>query len=252
PDEFLRKMKLTGLITIRGFGKFIDLNTKEIKKIDYAIKNYSKYKKYKTEREYFNYVSLIDKNLVSLEVRPIVNITLERKFLTKWAEYYKWAKVKDELLKLSSNQSSKDEILRFIPAPLRLEFLSSLAIVLKYPKVIIKPNYISDDEGLPSSHAIGGKPDIECEEFKKYVLVEVTMLTGTQQTIREMPSISRHLKDKIEQNQEAISFFVAPIVHHDTKQYSGYLEDKEKLKIFPFSIKEFLENLENKGTLYIK
>lgn len=252
PDEFLRKMKLTGLISIRGFGKFIDLNTKEIKKINYAIKNYSKYKKYETEKEYFDYVSSIDENLISLEVKPIVNITLERKLLIKWAEHYKWDKIKEELLKLSSNQSSRDEILKFIPAPLRLEFLSSLAIAIKYPHILVNPNYISDDEGLPSSHAIGGKPDIECEELKKYVLIEVTMLTGTQQTIREMPSISRHLKDKIEEKQKAISFFVAPIVHHDTRQYSGYLEYKEKLKVFPFSIKEFVENLEQKKQLYIE
>lgn len=252
PDEFLRKMKLTGLITIRGFGRFIDLNTKEIKKVDYAIKNYSKYKKYKTEKEYFDYISLIDENLISLEVEQIVDITFERKLLIKWAEHYKWEKIKEELIKLSSNQSSRDDILRLIPSPLRLEFLSSLAIVLKYPNVIVKPNYISDDEGLPSSHAIGGKPDIECEELKRYILIEVTMLTGTQQNIREMPSISRHLKDKIEDKQEAISFFIAPIVHHDTKQYSKFLEYKENLKVFTFSIKEFLENLEKNKILYIK
>ena len=252
PDEFLRKMRLTGLITIRGFGRFIDLNTKEIKKIDYAIKKYFKYKKYKTEKEYFDYVSSIDRKLFSFDVEPVIDIQVERTLLIKWAEYYKWNKVKEELTKLSTNQSSKDEILRLIPAPLRLEFLSSLAIVLKYPNIFVKPNYISDDEGLPSSYAIGGKPDIECEELKKYVLVEVTMLTGTQQTIREMPSISRHLKDKIEQKQEAISFFVAPIVHHDTKQYSDFLKYKEKLKVFPFSINEFLENLEQNKNLYIE
>jgi len=168
PDEFLRKMRLTGLITIRGLGRFIDLNTKEIKKIDYAIKNYSKYKKYKTEREYFDYVSKIDKKLVSFEIEPIIDIRIERRLLIRWAEHYKWEKVREELIRLSANQSSKDDILKLIPAPLRLEFLSALAIILKYPKIIVKPNYISDDEGLPSNHAIGGKPDIECEELKKY------------------------------------------------------------------------------------
>ena len=85
PDEFLRKMRLTGLITIRGFGRFIDLNTKEIKKIDYAIKKYFKYKKYKTEKEYFDYVSSIDKKLFSFDVEPVIDIQVERTLLIKWA-----------------------------------------------------------------------------------------------------------------------------------------------------------------------
>ena len=35
PDEFIRKMRLTGLISLRGNGKFIDINKNENKKIDY-------------------------------------------------------------------------------------------------------------------------------------------------------------------------------------------------------------------------
>jgi hypothetical protein len=251
PDEFLRKMKLTGLITIRGFGRFIDINTKEIEKINYAIKSYSKYKKYNTERQYFDYISSIDYNLISLKVEAKIDIRIEHKLLIKWANYYKWEKVKDELLKLYYAQNSKDEILKFIPAPLRLEFLSSLAIVLKYPNIIVKPNYISDDEGLPSNHAIGGKPDIECEELRKYILIEVTMLTGTQQNIREMPSIARHLKERIEQKQDAISLFVAPIVFDDTLRFSKFIRQDEGLKIHTFSIKDFLEHIEKNKALYI-
>ncbi len=252
PDEFLRKMKLTGLITIRGFGMFIDLNTKEMKKINYAIKNYSKYKKYETEREYFNYISSIDKKLISLEVEEHIDIRIERKLLIKWAEHYKWDKIKEELIRLSANQSSKDDILRLIPSPLRLEFLSTLAIVLKYPDVVVKPNYISDDEGLPSNHALGEKPDIECEELKRYILVEVTMLIGTQQNIREMPSISRHLKERIELKQDAISLFIAPIIFDDSLRFSKFIRHDEGLRIYPFSIKEFLDNLENRKILYIE
>lgn len=251
PDEFLRKMRLTGLITIRGFGRFIDLNTKEMQKINYALKTYSKYKKYKTERDYFDYMSSIDKGLFSFEVKPIIDIQIERRLLIKWAEHYKWDKIKDELTKLSLNQSSKDEILRLIPAPMRLEFLTSLAIVIKYPEVIVKPNYISDDEGLPSSHAIGGKPDIECEELRKYILVEVTMLTGTQQNIREMPSISRHLKDRIDLKQDAISLFIAPIIFDDSLRFSKFIKHDEGLKIYPFSIKEFLSHIEKNNLLYV-
>jgi len=32
PDEFIRKMRLTGLISLRGGGRFIDINQNEIEK----------------------------------------------------------------------------------------------------------------------------------------------------------------------------------------------------------------------------
>lgn len=252
PDEFLRKMRLTGLITIRGVGRFIDLNTKEQNSIDYVLKNYSKYKKYDTEKTYFDYMSSIDKNLISLKVIQPINIKAEQKFLMKWSSHYKWDNIKEELTKLSGNQSSKDDILKLIPEPLRLEFLTSLAIITKYPDILVKPNYVSDDEGLPTSYATGGKPDIECEETKRYILVEVTMLAGTQQYLREIPPIARHLKERIDLRQDAISLFVAPTIFIDSSRWAEFIENKEGLKIYTLSIQDFIRNLENKDRLYIK
>ncbi|MGI0059149.1 MAG: AlwI family type II restriction endonuclease [Nitrosotalea sp.] len=251
PDEFIRKMRLTGLITIRGMGRFIDLNTKELSSIDYILKNYSEYKKYDTEKAYFNYMASIDQNLVSLKVKP-VDVKAEQKFLIRWSKHYKWESIKEELTKLSGEQPSKDVILRLIPQPLRLEFLTSLAIAVKYPNVLVKPNYISDDEGLPTSHAVGGKPDIECEELKKYILVEVTMLNGTQQYMREIPSIARHLKERIDLKQDAISLFLAPFIFIDSSRWAQFIQHKEGLRIYTFSIKDFLENLETKEKFYIE
>jgi hypothetical protein len=37
PDDFIRKMSLTGFISIRGSSHFIDLNTKEKNVIDYIL-----------------------------------------------------------------------------------------------------------------------------------------------------------------------------------------------------------------------
>ena len=115
PDEFIRKMRLTGLITIRGFGAFIDLNKKETEKIDYVIENYSQYKKYDSEREYFDYLSQIDENLVKVEVEYVVDVDQENKFLLKWTKHYSWEDIKTEILNFNkSTFSSKDEILKFI------------------------------------------------------------------------------------------------------------------------------------------
>jgi len=250
PDEFLRKMKLTGLISIRGYGAFIDLNYNEIEKIEYAIQKYSRYEKFDSEEKYFDYMSSIDEKLISFVAKEI-GIKGEMNLLLKWARHYKWEGIKEEMIILSANRSSRDAVLKLIPEPLRLEFLTSLSIVIKYPKIVVKPNYISDDEGLPSSHASGGKPDIECEEMKKFILVEVTLLTGTQQTIREMPSISRHLKERLDRKDDAISLFVSPSVHQDSLKWSEFEKYKKGgIRIYPLSISEFLSKIDEDKVLY--
>ena len=250
PDEFIRKMRLTGLITIRGYGAFIDSNRKEIETIEYVIKSYSKYKKYDSEREYFDYISQIDNNLVKAELEYIIDVDEENRLLLKWVKYYSWPSIKDEILNFSKNISSKDEILRFIPGPLRLEFLTALAVLAKYPGIRLVPNYISDDEGLPSSHAPGNNADIECYERKSCTLLEVTLLTGTVQVAREMPPISRHLLEKKTEYENSVSFFIAPSVHQDTIKWSEFIKFKDDLDILPFSIDEFVKRLDNTKYLF--
>ncbi|MEI7452510.1 MAG: AlwI family type II restriction endonuclease [Candidatus Falkowbacteria bacterium] len=252
PDEFIRKMRLTGLITIRGYGKFIDLNKKELAKIDYVISKYSSYEKYDDEESYFNHLAEIDEELLSLGQAGKTNIEEENKLLSQWVKHYEWQKIKEEILSLTkTNFSSKDEVLKFIPAPLRLEFLISLAVLNKYPLIKIVPNYISDDSGLPSSHAPGNNADIECYEGEHCSLLEVTLLNGTVQVNREMPPISRHLSESKLRNNQSVSFFIAPKIHADTIKWIEFIEYKDKLTIFAFSIEEFILKLEaNEHTLY--
>lgn len=250
PDEFIRKMRLTGLITIRGYGAFIDSNRKEIETIEYVIKNYSKYKKYDSERDYFDYVSQIDNNLVKVELKYVIDVDEEHKLLFKWLKYYSWPTIKDEILNFSKNISSKDEVLRFISGPLRLEFLTALAVLAKYPEIRLIPNYISDDEGLPSSHAPGNNADIECYERKNCTLLEVTLLTGTVQVSREMPPVSRHLSDKKTEYKNSVSFFIAPSIHKDTIKWSEFIKFKDDIDILPFSIDDFLKRLDSEKQLF--
>ena len=65
PDDFIRKMRLTGLISIRGGGRFLDTNTKEFDAINFIIKKYSDYKHFLSERDFFNYIGKIDNELIS-------------------------------------------------------------------------------------------------------------------------------------------------------------------------------------------
>ena len=69
PDDFIRKLRLTGLITIRGYGKFIDFNNTELDKINYILETYSNYNKYDNEYDYYWYMSKIDAKLINIETK---------------------------------------------------------------------------------------------------------------------------------------------------------------------------------------
>ena len=245
PDDFVRKMRLTGLITVRGYGRFIDINKKEEAKVGYILDRYAQYQKYTTEREYFNYISTIDEQLISIERVYETDVAEENRLLLKWVDHFNWDTIKAEMLKLTtSSPTSNDEVLSLIPSPLRLEFLTSLAVLSKIPSAVVKPNYISDDEGLPSSHAPGNGADIECNEREKYTLLEVTLLNGVVQVQREMPPISRHLEQYRAQHKDTRTFFIAPVIHQDTVRWSDFIKHKEDLDIYNFSIADFIEKLD--------
>jgi len=248
PDDFIRKMRLTGLFSLRGGGRFIDINTKESATVDYILKNYVSYKEFETEKEFFDYIGKVDHDLIAtLSVFKAPAKTTKAE-LEKWVKHYAWESIKNELLNLAQKKSSEDEILRVIEQPLRLEFLTSLAILKKLPNVIVKPNFVSDDEGLPTSFASGGSPDIECLENKGTVLVEVTLLTGTQQHIRESFSVHRHLEEYVKNGTKSYSVFISPKSFIDTERYFNFIK-KEGLEVRISDIDKFVSNLETRITL---
>lgn len=251
PDEFIRKMRLTGLISLRGGGRFIDINRKEQDKVDYVLATYSDYKKYKTEEDYFNYISKIDKKLISF-IPKVVSVAEQDKFLTKWVSFYNWEAIKAELLKLAKSQLTKDEVLKYLASPVRLEFLAALAVKTKFPNIKVNPNYPVDDEGIPTATAggVGNTGDIECLEEKNGILIEVTMSEGRIQTVMEVWPISRHLAEFKKKAKNSMCYFVAPSIFSDSRKQINYVEQTENLFISPKTIEEFLEHLENSSVLY--
>lgn len=249
PDEFIRKMRLTGLISLRGGGGFIDINKNEQEKVNYVLKNYTKYKKYDTEEEYFEYISSIDKHLISFEREPIA-VAEKDKFLTKWVKVYPWEKIEFEMLNLARRRLSKDSILKYLSHPVRLEFLTALAIKTKFPKIKVIPNYPVDDEGLPTATAGGNKGDIECFEDIYGVLIEVTISEGSMQTRSEVWPITRHLEEFKMNTKNSICYFIAPSIFIDSKRQIAFVKSRENLLILPKTIKEFLELLKSQKTLY--
>ena len=66
-DEFIRKMRITGVISLRGNGRFLDFNSFEAEKIEYILENYSTYETYETKKDFFQYIGAIDAILQSME-----------------------------------------------------------------------------------------------------------------------------------------------------------------------------------------
>jgi len=252
PDEFIRKMRLTGLISLRGGGRFIDINKNEQKKVDYILKKYSKYKKYDTEEDYFEYISTIDKNLISFESKR-VTITEQDKYLIKWVRVYSWKQIKLELLNLAKKRLTKDDILKYLSSPVRLEFLIALAIKSKFPHIKVIPNYPVDDEGIPTSTAggVGDKGDIECYEDLNGILIEVTMSEGRMQTVMEVWPIARHLEEFRKKTEKSMCYFIAPTIFKDSIRQIEFVKEKENLFISPKTIEEFLDHLDKSRVLYI-
>ena len=252
PDEFIRKMRLTGLISLRGNGRFIDINKNEKRKVEYVLKHYSEYKKYNTEKSYFSYLSQLDNKLFSLSITK-VSETKKEKFLEKWIKYYSWDKIKIELLKLKKKGLTQDEILKYLSNPVRLEFLIALAIKLKFPEIKVIPNYPIDDEGLPTSTAggVGNKGDIECFEQNNGVLIEVSMSEGRTQTVMEVWPIERHLLEFKKKSKNSVCFFIAPSIFSDSYSQIEWLKDQKQLFIYPKKIEDFIEHLENSEKLWL-
>ena len=157
------------------------------------------------------------------------------------------------MLILRKRRLSSDNILKYLSKPIRLEFLTALAVKSKFPSVKVIPNYPIDDEGLPISTAagVGNKGDIECFEGENGVLIEVTMSEGRIQTVMEVWPVSRHLTEFSKKVKESMCYFVAPSIFIDSRRQIDYVRHKESLLIVAKTIEGFLENLESIDALFV-
>ena len=261
PDEFIRKMKITGLFTIRGLGRYLDINKNRREVCDYVIDKYSNvgdfvYENLESEKKYFDYASKIDNTFINYETKPIERASSGQ--LDNWLGVYDWQKIKKELLVLKErNGRSQDPVLKLIDRPERLEFLSSLAVRFKCPEYEVIPNYVADDQGLPTSTAAGGQADIECNLNNDKVLLEVTLKTdATGQIEGELVKIRDHINQKKSANPDknVSSYFVAPTIHERTIHVAHqlYRDSTYNLLIEAVNIKKFIEKLENENNLIIR
>ena len=250
PDEFIRKMRITGLFSLRGAGRFLDINHNEEEKVKYILEKYANYQHYTDEKAYFNYMAEIDTHLFEVESVQITTNQSEQ-LLQNWVSSYSWDTIQKEMLNLQKRTASKDSVLKLLAAPVRLEFLTALSIKCKLPNVRVIPNYACDDTGLPTSTAVGNMGDIECYEHTNGILVEVTMAEGRQQTVMEIWPIERHLTEfQDKTNSQAQAVFVAPSMFNDSLRQIKFVKADTGKVIRPYAIDEFLAFLNQTETLY--
>ncbi len=251
PDEFIRKMRITGLFSLRGAGRFLDINHNEEGKVQYILTHYATYQHYTDEKAYFDYMAQVDTNLFAVEAKPVTKHQSEQ-LLSQWVATYSWDAIQKELLNLQKHRNSTDDVLKFLAAPARLEFLTALSIKSKLPQVRVVPNYQCDDTGLPTSTAGGNMGDIECYEQAHGILVEVTMAEGRTQTMMEIWPIERHLNDFIEREQlPSQALFIAPSIYADSQRQIEFVRFSSQRIIRPLAIDQFILFLDTAAALYV-
>ena len=248
-DEYIRKMRMSGLLSLRGNGRFLDINTFEQESAVYVMENYMEYPKFDNEDAYIDHMGIIDGKILQIEVKQTIDFSdVRKKTLYQYAEEMPKESVWKELQLVCEKKESKHDILRYINAPTRLEFLTSIALVQNFPGLDVNPNYAVDDEGLPTFTASGGYADIECYDTDCDGYFEVTLMCGrSDQVNNEIIPISRHLREaKEKKRQEAFAVFVAPVIHPDTKEAAEWQKMKNGVDILTYDINEFAEILGKK------
>lgn len=247
-DEFIRKMRITGVVSLRGNGRFLDFNSFETENINYILQNYSVFPQFSTKEEYFAYMGTVDSNILTAqEVKKSEIDDIRITTLNAWATNYSKEDIIKELQIVCNKSESKNPILRIIDKPTRFEFLTSIALKQHFGNIKVCPNYNVDDEGLPTFTAAGGLADIECFDSDNNPLVEVTLMSARTQATNEMPAITRHLQEAIAKYPDkfVFSLLVAPTIHPDTKYMAGYSKYQYNVDILTYTIIEFIKNIQN-------
>lgn len=237
--------------TIIFIKRFIDINKTEQTKINYVLTNYSELKSFLSEKEYFDYMKIIDSNLINIKRNIVFSNDESRKLFLHWVNSFDLDTLISEInILIKTNAKSTNDTLKYISEPLRLEFITTLVLQKHFKDFLVKPNYSFDDEGMPTSFAQGGTPDIECLDENGDVLFEVSFLTGTMQNIREMPAIYRHLQDRKEKQNNSFDVMLAPYTHSDTLKYAQFAKFKDDLDVIPIDIPTSSWTIKNKVSIF--
>lgn len=265
PDEVIRKLRLTMLISLRGAGRFIDINKNELAKIKHVLATYGSNIEFGDDvQKYLEYMGEIDNSLMfvsdapeSQEAKNAKEIAIE-----KWAKECDWTFLKEEMVNSVEKRPSSHLILKYVKETARLEFLSAIVIKKALPKLKIIANYKADDQGIPFNTASGGKKnqigaDIDVFEDNIHAILEPTISKQRSfQVEHELPSIRNHVlgtakKDVAEGNKfkEWFSLFIASNISRDVGDQVALIKQTNGVEIYPWDIKDFVEYSQGVSTI---
>lgn len=261
PDEIVRKLRLTKLISLRGGGSFIDINSLEKEKVNHVLINYASNKEFGDPEEYFEFMGKVDSFLVydAQEEETEFEIGIKEKTIIKWAEDNDWKTLKEELVNCTKTKGqAKNEILKFIKETVRLEFLSAIVIKKALPNLKVIPNYKVDDQGIPFNTAGGTNKnsigsDIDVYENDIHAIVEPTLSNSRSfQVEHELPSIRSHIfgtnkKDHYEGNKYKnwFALFIAPNIHREVGDQIAVYKQVNGVEIYPWNAEDFIDFSQN-------
>ncbi|KGQ38743.1 AlwI restriction endonuclease [Gallibacterium anatis] len=253
PDEIVRKLRLTQLVSLKGNANFLDLNSNESDKIEYICNKFNINKEFDSAENYFEYLNKIENTLLfKSDVTYFGKHGEEKqKLISLLAKELEWNALKTEMKLTVSKKGSQYEHFKYIPEPARLEFLSAIALRKALPNVIIIPNYISDDTGYPYNTAKGmsvnsSGADIELIENTIYATCEPTLSSASQyQAVNEIPAIVDHLF-KIYDNKKVnitdlFSIFLVPKITDRANNAIAEVKHSQNVHIYAWQVDDFIE-----------
>lgn len=265
PDEVIRKLRLTMLISLRGAGRFIDINTNENEKIQHILNNYALNIDFKNDVDsYFAYMGKVDKNLLfSSEIQETEESKdIKTKTIEKWATNADWEFLKEEMVNSVDKKPSKDGTLRYVKETARLEFLTAIVIKKALPGIKVLAHYKADDQGIPFSTASGGSgnkvgADIEVFEDTIHAILEPTISKSRSfQVEHELPSIRNHVlgiaNDDVDNGRifkEWFSLFIASNIARDVGDQVALFKTLNQVEIYPWDIIDFVEFAQNVSSI---
>jgi len=232
-DSSLRYFRISGLIALRGSGRYIDIASDKRAEVDSIIKTIPLASvNFSTAENYLDYLGNLSYDLPWQNEADLHNISenltsvleseseelsltfdsseLENKTLPQQVNILKnkinnirlekLRSLKHDLValdeaisKLSNITSSRYETVTARPS-LDFEWYASRALMVLNDAIRIEPSFKVGDDGLPTGFR-GNISDIECEYATFGMTIEVTLLNGRDQWYAEGQPVMRHLRD---------------------------------------------------------
>jgi len=218
-DNAIRYFRMTDMITVRGGGRYIDIEPLRETEMNFLADNFSAApdmvlavdeKAYSEQLGNPRVPELPPRDAAAQNKAARIRDDMQR-------EMQRPEKTIESIEQLMALSKGRDAGL-FMKPSVQLEHQATMGLMALDDAVSITPNYPVGSDGLPMSHAPGGKPDIECQYDNFALICEVTLSKSRDQWIQEGQPVMRHLRDFEERHKGKAAFgvFIAPLVHRDT------------------------------------